>query len=51
MLTSNEYLQSLEIKAARKEKARKEAELRKLEAKKKKDARVAKKLQREVERA
>lgn len=50
MLTSNEYLQSLEIKVARKEKAQKEAELQKLEAEKKKDACAAEKLQREAER-
>jgi hypothetical protein len=35
MLTSEQYLQSMEAKAERKEKARREAELRKLEAKKK----------------
>ena len=38
MRTSNDYLHSMEMKAARKEKAWKEAEVRKVEAEKRKDA-------------
>jgi hypothetical protein len=51
MLTSNGYLQSMELKAARKEKARKGAEQRKVDAKKLKDARAAEKVHIQLERA
>jgi hypothetical protein len=50
ILTSNDYLQSIEMKAERKEKARKEAELKKLEADKRKDARAAERRQKEAAR-
>jgi hypothetical protein len=51
MLTSNDYLHSMEVKAARKEKARYEAEQRKVDAEKRKDLRAAKKLQKQAESA
>jgi hypothetical protein len=51
MLTSEQYLQSMELKAERKEKARREAEVRKLEAEKRKESRAAEKLQKEAEKA
>jgi hypothetical protein len=51
MLTSEKYLQSMELKAERKKKAKAEAELRKLEADKKKESRAAEKLQKKVEKA
>jgi hypothetical protein len=51
MLTSNDYLYSMEVKAARKEKARQEAEQRKLDAEKQKDARAVEKVQKQAERA
>ena len=44
MLTSNDYLQSMELKATRKKKTRKEAEQCKIDAEKRKDARVAEKV-------
>jgi hypothetical protein len=44
ILTSNDYLQSMELKATHKEKARKEAEQRKVDAEKRKDARAAEKV-------
>jgi hypothetical protein len=51
MLTSNDYLHSMEVKAARKEKARYEAEQRKVDAEKRKDLRAAEKLQKQAEKA
>jgi hypothetical protein len=50
-LTSDEYLQSMEAKADRKKKAKKEARVRKLEAEKRKDARATERIQKEAERA
>jgi hypothetical protein len=49
ILTSNGYLHNMEMKVARKEKAQKEAEVQKLEVKRRKDAWAAEKLQREAE--
>jgi hypothetical protein len=51
MLTSNEYLQCMEVKAERKKKARKEAELRKVEAEKRKDAKAFEKIQKQAGKA
>jgi hypothetical protein len=51
MLTSEQYLQNMELKAERKEKAKREAKARKLEAEKRKDTRAAEKLQKEAEKA
>jgi hypothetical protein len=50
ILTSEQYLQSMELKVERKKKAKREAEVWKLEAKKKKETRAAKKLQKEAEK-
>ena len=48
MLTSNDYLHSMEVKATRKKKTRHEAEQRKVDAEKQKDIRVAEKLQKQA---
>lgn len=50
LVTSEEYLQAMELKAERKEQARKEAEHRKLEGEKKKEARVLEKHRKEEEK-
>jgi hypothetical protein len=51
MLTSNDYMHSMEVKSTRKEKARQEAEQHKVDAEKRKDLRAAKKLQKQAESA
>ena len=50
ILTSEQYLQSMEMKAERKEMAKREAEVQKLEVEKREETRVAEKLQKEAEK-